>query len=159
MPLTDAIINDIQKYYHLSRVVKRYEAQGKPLESYEYQVFIDCKNRLLDLYEFTGLNMITVCDEGLVNEWLKFNTTLAVAFIPHRNVCCLSIMAYTVAIMYNIDEHGYQARYCYHTLVEASEAFNTWSGQGHPPGNWIKRKGDGRDISNPNYVPASNHTS
>lgn len=159
MPLTDAIIHDVQFYYRMSRVVNRYKAQDKELTPYEYSAYISCKNRLFDLYKLTGMNWITICDEGLVNDWLVHDSTIAVAYIPGRNVCCLSYMAYTVSIMYNIDDNGYQARYCYHTLEEAREAFNTWDGKDHPPGNWIKRKGDGRDISNPDYTPTTNYAS
>lgn len=159
MLLTDAIIKDVQTYYHMSRVVKRYKSQGKSLMPYELEAFLNCKYRLVELYEHTGLNMITACDEDLAKELLNSPTVIAVAYIPGRNICYLAYMAYTVRLFYNADSHGYQACYCYHTLEEAREAFNTWDGNGHPAGNWIKRKGDGHDISNPDYIPTTNYAS
>ncbi len=159
MSLIDAITNNVLTYYHLSRIIKRYKAQGKEISPFEYATFISCKNQLHDLYRNTGMNWITICDEDLAKELLNSPTVLAVAHIPGRNICYLAYMAFTVGLFYNADEQGYQARYCYHTLAEAREAFNTWDGTEHPPGNWIKRKGDGRDICNPNYVPKSSYTS
>lgn len=65
-------------------------------------------------------------------------------------------MAYTWALMYGIDEHGYERRYCYESHHEALAALRDWSGAegSHPGGNWIKLKGTfmGQpvDMLNPN---------
>lgn len=68
-----------------------------------------------------------------------------------HGVCAVSPhFIYTVAIVCGINEVGYRYRYCYPTLLDAMSAFNDWDGCGHPPGNWIKRKGEGGDLPNPN---------
>lgn len=60
-------------------------------------------------------------------------------------------MAFTFAVVVNMDFTGYSHRYCYQAFTEAIKDFNEWSGVGHPPGNWIKRKGMNKDLKNPNY--------
>ena len=50
----------------------------------------------------------------------------------------------------------YDYRYMYATEGEAVEACVKWDGEGHPPGNWIKRKGGGPDLDNPNYKSNDN---
>lgn len=66
----------------------------------------------------------------------------------------LTRMAFTVGLMVDIDFEGkcYYQRYCYPSLQDAYRALETWDGQGLPPGNWIKRKGEGGDFSNPNLA-------
>ena len=67
-----------------------------------------------------------------------------------HGVIALERFAYTVGIVCQIDWTGRGYRYCYHTLLEAQSAINDWEKtgyQGHPPGNWIKRKGKGEDLS------------
>ena len=66
-------------------------------------------------------------------------------------------MLFTWDLCYNIDPSSmfdaYECRYMYATEGEAVEACIKWDGAGHPPGNWIKRKGNGPDLDNPNYKP------
>lgn len=157
--LTEAIAADVKHYYHLSRAVKRWAIKGHIPPPYMHNSYIECKNRLHDLYKITGLNFITICDEDIAHEWLSCETVIAVAFIPNKNICCLQRFAFTVAIVCDCNMSGYEGRYCYHTLAEAREAFNTWDGNGHPPGNWIKAKGFGEDIINPNYIKRSSYSS
>lgn len=65
-------------------------------------------------------------------------------------ICGLKRFIYTTGLVVGLDPIGYQGRYCYHTLAEATEALLIWDGEGHPSGNWIKYKGD-VEISNPKY--------
>lgn len=65
-------------------------------------------------------------------------------------ICGLMRFAFTTGLVVGLNPIGYQGRYCYHTLAEATEALLVWNGEGHPSGNWIKYKGD-FEISNPNY--------
>ena len=66
-------------------------------------------------------------------------------------------MLFTWDLCYNINPNSmyqfYDYRYMYATEMEAVEALVHWDGNGHPPGNWIKRKGNGPDLDNPNYKP------
>ena len=64
-------------------------------------------------------------------------------------------MLFTWDLCYNINPKSmfdaYEYRYAYETEGEAVEACVLWDGEGHPPGNWIKRKGIYPEISNPNF--------
>lgn len=44
---------------------------------------------------------------------------------------------------------AYAGRYCYEHAHEARAALVAWDGVGHPPGPWIKCKGYGIDLLNP----------
>lgn len=65
-------------------------------------------------------------------------------------------MAFTYALCSNLNPdsmyHFYDYRYCYEDFADCLNDFNTWDGAGHPKGNWIKQKGAGVDLFNPNYV-------
>lgn len=63
-------------------------------------------------------------------------------------LCGLMRMAFTTGLFIGIDEHGYYGRYCYPTWKEAEIALKNWDGEGDPPGNWIKYKGEGGERSN-----------
>lgn len=60
-------------------------------------------------------------------------------------------MAYTTGLFCELDAVGYSHRYCYEHYAEAFSALNAWDGEGHPPGPWIKRKGLGGDLLNPEW--------
>ena len=68
-------------------------------------------------------------------------------------------MLFTWDLCYNINPNSmsdiYEYRYMYETEGEAVMACVLWDGEGHPPGNWIKRKGIHPEISNPNFKPKS----
>ena len=69
-------------------------------------------------------------------------------------------MLFTWDLCYNINPDSmfdaYDYRYMYETEGEAVKACVLWDGDGHPPGNWIKRKGGGPDLDNPDYKPNDN---
>ena len=69
-------------------------------------------------------------------------------------------MLFTWDLCYNINPKSmtdvYEYRYMYETAGEAVEACSQWDGNGHPPGNWIKRKGRWPEISNLNYKQTFN---
>lgn len=74
-------------------------------------------------------------------------------FLPHKLptgkwVGCFQ-MNFTGGLVVGLDRDGYEKRYCYHTIQDAAIASLTWDGQGDPPGNWIKEKGNGIDRINP----------
>lgn len=69
---------------------------------------------------------------------------------PNRGICGLFHMAYTIGLVYGMDESGYEGRYCYHNLADAVSALVNWNGDGDPDDpHWIKHKGLGIDYSNP----------
>lgn len=70
---------------------------------------------------------------------------------PHY--CCIQRMMFTTALIVGLDKFLYKYRYCFHTYDEAVNSLNNWDGVNDPPGNWIKRKGEGGDIINPFYIP------
>ena len=69
-------------------------------------------------------------------------------------LCALQRMAFTVGLMVDLYNDGgllnYRYRYCFPSLKEAYESLQQWNGEEYPPGNWIKRKGEGGDLRNPN---------
>ena len=69
-------------------------------------------------------------------------------------------MLFTWDLCFNINPKSmtqvYECRYMYETAGEAFEACSAWDGSGHPPGKWIKRKGGGPDLDNPNYKQTFN---
>lgn len=75
-------------------------------------------------------------------------------FAPHKlpngewGALCRFIL--TIAIITGIDSiGGYAGRWCYRSEAEARYGLLTWSGDGDPPGNWIKYKGRGPERRNP----------
>jgi len=53
-------------------------------------------------------------------------------------------MLYTGSIVIGMDEAGYRTRYCYPTIEDAEMALDAWTGEGDPPGPWIKQKPEER---------------
>ena len=54
-------------------------------------------------------------------------------------------MAFTTALVVNIDHVGYSGRYCYKIYADALEDFRTWDGVNDPEGEWLKYKGYGKE--------------
>lgn len=65
-------------------------------------------------------------------------------------LCGVHGFNYTTAVVVGLDPTGYRLRYCYEHRSEAQAAIKAWDGLGHPPGPWIKCKGGGVDLLNPN---------
>lgn len=72
--------------------------------------------------------------------------------IPNKGICGLFPLFYTVGLGYGLDWSGRKGRYCYplNKANEAVLAITTWDGVGDPSGDWVKHKGIGIDLSNPN---------
>lgn len=51
---------------------------------------------------------------------------------------------YTGSLVVGIDPCGYRTRFCYASRAEAMRALAGWSGEGDPPGRWIKQKPEER---------------
>lgn len=66
-------------------------------------------------------------------------------------VCAVKQFNFTTAVVVGLDDVGYQRRYCYEHRVDAEAALVAWDGLEHPSGPWIKCKGAGIDLLNPNF--------
>jgi len=71
--------------------------------------------------------------------------------IEGRGVCALGRMMFTVGLFCAMDYGGYGYRYCYGDLRAALDAIRKWDGVNHPPGPWIKRKGEDGELWNEGY--------
>lgn len=67
-------------------------------------------------------------------------------------VCCVQRFNFTYGLVVGIDYQGYERRYCYEHEYTARAALDAWDGRGHPTGPWIKCKGAGIDLLNPNLT-------
>lgn len=67
-------------------------------------------------------------------------------------LCGLQQMNFTYGLIVKLTWFGYSHRYCYEHKEDALEALNSWDGSGHPAGPWIKMKGLGVDLLNPELV-------
>lgn len=83
-------------------------------------------------------------------------------FIMHKNLDGhgeIGVMrfGFTTALCCHISTNTvdlpYQYRYCYENYSDCIHDFENWDGEGHPRGNWIKRKGAaGGDMPNPKRI-------
>jgi hypothetical protein len=76
--------------------------------------------------------------------------------VPNEGWCGLRTMFATTGLFCQIDETGYRRRYCYADFYEALEALGAWTGEGDPPGPWIKEKPS--DRCGPGYVEVERAT-
>jgi hypothetical protein len=70
--------------------------------------------------------------------------------LPDGRIIGISKFMYTYGLMVNLNEYGYDERFCYTDYPTAIAAVNTWDGCGDPPYNWVKAKGL-VERSNPNF--------
>lgn len=68
-----------------------------------------------------------------------------------EQVCAIKQFNFTTAVVVGLDSVGYQRRYCYELKSDAQAALIAWDGREHPFGPWIKCKGSGIDLLNPNF--------
>jgi len=68
------------------------------------------------------------------------------------NVCGLHEFAFTTGLMVGLSESSYERRYCFEHAADAIKAIDNWNGKDHPGGPWIKCKGTGIDLLNPNLA-------
>lgn len=71
--------------------------------------------------------------------------------VRDSQVCAVKRFNFTTAVVVGLDDVGYQRRYCYEHREDAQAALSAWDGDGHPPGPWIKCKGAGIDLLNPDF--------
>ena len=89
------------------------------------------KNRL-------GLNEIE-----LAELFTKLTQEYIVVTWKDGRLCAIARMAYTFALLIDVDETGYSRRFCYESLQDAVRALNNWSGVGEPSG-WHRDPVTGR---------------
>lgn len=71
--------------------------------------------------------------------------------ISGEGVCGISEFLTTWGLVVGLTPHGYKRRYCFECRLDATLALESWRllcGE-HPPGPWIKCKGVGIDLLNP----------
>lgn len=66
-------------------------------------------------------------------------------------ICAVLQFAYTTAVVVGVGDVGYHRRYCYEHRADATAALANWDGREHPPGPWIKCKGGGIELINPEF--------
>lgn len=66
-------------------------------------------------------------------------------------LCGLVTLMFTTGLVVGLDEIGYECRYCFESEQDAKAALEAWNGHGHPSGPWIKCKGRGIDLLNPEF--------
>ena len=71
--------------------------------------------------------------------------------VRKEQVCAVKQFNFTTAIVVGLDDVGYQRRYCYEHRGDAQAALAVWDGREHPSGPWIKCKGAGIDLLNPDF--------
>lgn len=71
--------------------------------------------------------------------------------VIRAQVCAVKTFNYTTALIVGLSELGYERRYCYEHRLEAQATLETRDGQKHPSGPWIKCKGAGIDLVNPDF--------
>lgn len=64
-------------------------------------------------------------------------------------VCAVQRFNFTTAIVVGLNWDGHNRRYCYEHRSDAISALERWDGFNHPGGPWIKCKGSGIDLLNP----------
>jgi hypothetical protein len=64
-------------------------------------------------------------------------------------VCAVTKFAFTSGVCVDLDEEGYDRRYCFEHERDAIFALASWDGTGHISGPWIKCKGRNIDLLNP----------
>lgn len=73
------------------------------------------------------------------------------------SLCALHMFVYTTGLVVGLDACGYGRRYCYEHADDARAALQAWDGLNHPSGPWIKCKGAGIDLLNPNLAVERSH--
>ena len=58
---------------------------------------------------------------------------------------------FTMGLVVDVTWEGHGRRYCYEFAKDALAALDAWDGRDHPGGPWIKCKGAGIDLLNPNF--------
>jgi hypothetical protein len=74
--------------------------------------------------------------------------------VPGQGWCGLLPFFVTWAVVVDLTVGCYGRRYCYEHHEDALEALSSWDGRQHPSGPWIKCKGAGIDLLNPELVLA-----
>jgi len=67
--------------------------------------------------------------------------------------CALCRFAFTTGLIVDIGPYGYKYRYCFENKSDAIDSLKLYEDVNeHPSGNWIKRKGEGGELRNENYI-------
>lgn len=69
----------------------------------------------------------------------------------NHQVCGVRKYLFTTAVLVGLRPAAHERRYCYEQDPDARAALAAWDGHDHPPGPWIKCKGTGIDLLNPEF--------
>lgn len=73
--------------------------------------------------------------------------------VPGLGLCGVNRFMFTHGLVVGLTPWGYSHRYCYpmheYRVEDIVSILMEWDGEGFPPGNWVKRKGEDGDLSNP----------
>ena len=71
--------------------------------------------------------------------------------LVNGKLCGLLPFVFTTGLIVGLEPMGYDHRYCFEHEHDARNALMAWTGDGHPSGPWIKLKGIGIDLLNPEF--------
>jgi hypothetical protein len=69
--------------------------------------------------------------------------------VVQGQTCALQRFNFTIGPVVGLSLEGYERRHCFETVEGARTALLGWEGTSHPAGPWIKCKGNGIDLLNP----------
>ena len=69
--------------------------------------------------------------------------------LPSGEIVGLAPFVSTIGLVRGLNPSGYTSRFCYPSIEDAIAAISSWTGDGDPPGPWLKEKGIGIDRANP----------
>lgn len=62
--------------------------------------------------------------------------------MPDGAFACVARFMFTYAIIYDVNDWGYEDRWCYHSYEDARDALERWDGQAEPTG-WHRHPSSG----------------
>jgi hypothetical protein len=82
-------------------------------------------------------------------QFLEEEGYISPRLLPTGEWAAICQQMYTTALVVGLDREGYRIRFCFENPLDAVVALHDWDGSGFPPGYWLKRKGEGGDLTNP----------
>ena len=96
-----------------------------------------------------GIGPVSGIDEALA-DFLTANGYEKLCVLRGQ-ICAVYDFIFTTGLVVNMGFESYERRYCFEHRKDALEALRVWDGSDHPGGPWIKCKGAGIDLLNPNW--------
>lgn len=92
-------------------------------------------------------------ESRIADKWIAENRYTNLREVGHE-LCAAppSLMTTALVLGLGLSEAGYRRRYCYEHAEQARIALSISDSNGHPPGPWIKCKGDCGDLLYPAWT-------